>query len=118
MLSCALSKEYDKPEDSLTLLIDNKKELSEYDNIQYKPFENPQFKSTGIVQFSHQNYGVFDALLNQVGSNNHTASKPYSYDEVAKYYDLETANQSFLKKKDSWWGRKLWNENVVAIQGE
>jgi len=70
------------------------------------------------VQFSHQNYGVFDALLNQIGSNNHTASKPYSYDEVAKYYDFETANQSFAKQKASWWGRKLWNENLVAIQGE
>ncbi|EAZ95452.1 hypothetical protein FBBAL38_07120 [Flavobacteria bacterium BAL38] len=101
-----------------TLLIDNKKELSEYDNIQYKPFENPQFKSNGIVQFSHQNYGVFDALLNQVGSNNHTASKPYSYDEVAKYYDFETVNKAFLKQKESWWGRKIWNENLVAIQGE
>ena len=101
-----------------TLLIDNKKELSEYDNLVIKPFENPQFKSSGIVQFSHQNYGVFDALLNQVGSNNHTASKPYSYDEVAKYYDFETANQSFVKQKASWWGRKLWNENLVAIQGE
>ena len=101
-----------------TLLIDNKKELSEYDDLVIKPFENPQFKSSGIVQFSHQNYGVFDALLNQVGSNNHTASKPYSYDEVAKYYDFETANQSFAKQKASWWGRKLWNENLVAIQGE
>ena len=101
-----------------TLLIDNKKELSEYDDLVIKPFENPQFKSSGIVQFSHQNYGVFDALLNQVGSNNHTASKPYSYDEVAKYYDFETANQSFVKQKASWWGRKLWNENLVAIQGE
>ena len=99
-------------------LIDNKKELSEYDEIKIKPFENPQFKSSGIVQFSHQNYGVFEALLNQVGSNNHTASKPYSYDEVAKYYDFETANQSFTKQKSSWWGRKLWNENLVAIQGD
>lgn len=99
-------------------LIDNKKELSEYDEIKIKPFENPQFKSSGIVQFSHQNYGVFEALLNQVGSNNHTASKPYSYDEVAKYYDFETENQSFTKQKSSWWGRKLWNENLVAIQGD
>lgn len=36
-----------------TLLIDNKKELSEYDDLVIKPFENPQFKSSGIVQFSH-----------------------------------------------------------------
>ena len=101
-----------------TTLIDNKKELSEYDDIVYKPFENPQFKSSGVLPFSHQNYGVFEALMNQVGANNHTASKPYSYDEVAKYYDFETVNKTFLKQKESWWGRKLWNENLVAIQGE
>lgn len=82
-------------------LIDNKKELKEFDEIKIKPFENPQFKSSGNLPFSHQNYGVFDALMNQVGANNHTASKPYSYDEVAKYYDFETINQAFLKQKES-----------------
>ena len=99
-------------------LIDNSKELTEYDAIVYKPFENPQFKSKGNIMFSHQNYGVFDALLNQVGSNNHTASKPYSYEEVAKYYDFESVNHAYLKQKESWFGRKMWNENLVAIQGE
>ena len=99
-------------------IIDNSKELTEYDAIVYKPFENPQFKSKGNIMFSHQNYGVFDALLNQVGSNNHTASKPYSYEEVAKYYDFESVNQAYLKQKESWFGRKMWNENLVAIQGE
>ena len=103
---------------SNTALINNAKELSEYNEIVYKPFENPQFKSKGNILFSHQNYGVFEALLNQVGSNNHTASKPYSYDEVAKYYDFETVNRAALKQKESWWGRKIWNENLVAIQGE
>ena len=98
--------------------IDNSKELTEYNDILYKPFENPQFKSKGNIMFSHQNYGVFDALLNQVGSNNHTASKPYSYEEVAKYYDFEAVNQAYLKQKESWFGRKIWNENLVAIQGE
>ena len=56
--------------------------------------------------------------MNQVGSNNHTATKPYSYQEVAKYYDFETVNQSLQKDKSTWLGRKLWNENLVAIQGE
>ena len=37
---------------------------------------------------------------------------------MAKYYDFETVNQSALKQKESWWGRKFWNENLVAIQGE
>jgi len=64
------------------------------------------------------NYANFDALLNQVGSNNHTATKPYSYAEVAKYYDFEAVNQQLIKQKDGWWGRKIFNENLIAIQGE
>ena len=101
-------------------LIDNKKELSEFEDLakEYKEFTNPQFKSSLNIAFTHQNYGVFDALLNQVGSNNHTATKPYSYAEVAKYYDFEKVNQELMKQKSSWWVRKLWNENLIAIQGE
>ncbi|WP_445455774.1 gliding motility protein RemB [Flavobacterium sp. HNIBRBA15423] len=103
-----------------TVLIDNSKELTEFEAIEksYKPFKNPNFNSDLNISFTHLNYYNFDALLNQVGSNNHTATKPYSYNEVAKYYDFELAQKSLLKEKESWWGRKLWNENLVAIQGE
>jgi hypothetical protein len=101
-------------------LIDNTKELKEFENVakEYKPFENPQFKSNLNIPFTHMNYAVFDALMNQVGSNNHTATKPYSFAEVSKYYDFETVNQLLLKQKSNYLGRKLWNENLVAIQGE
>lgn len=101
-------------------LIDNSKELTEFDDVskEYKEFKNPQFKSGLNIPFTHQNYAVFDAFLNQVGSNNHTATKPYSYADVAKYYDFEAANNLLKKQKSGWWGRKLWNENFVAIQGE
>ena len=101
-------------------LIDNSKELSEFEAVEksYKPFENPNFNSDLNIAFSHSNYYNFEAVLNQVGSNNHTATKPYSYSAVAKYYDFEAARKSVLKSKESWWGRKFWNENLVAIQGE
>ena len=101
-------------------LIDNSKELKEFEDVaeNYKPFNNPQFKSNSSIPFSHLNYMVFDALMNQVGSNNHTATKPYSYAEVSKYYDFEAVNQMLLKEKSSYLGRKLWNENLVAIQGK
>lgn len=101
-------------------LIDNGKELAEFENVEksYKEFENLQFKSDLNIPFTHLNYMNFDALMNQVGANNHTAVKPYSYAEVAKYYDFETVYKSLLKDKSTWWGRKLWNENLVAIQGE
>lgn len=102
------------------VLIDNSKELTEFEDVanNYKEFENDQFNSDLNIAFSHMNYAVFDALLNQVGSNNHTATKPYSYADVAKYYDFQTVYQSLVKEKEGWWGRKLWNEHLVAIKGE
>jgi hypothetical protein len=94
------------------------KKLNELDSIVYKKFNNPQFKSHLNVPFSHSYYAHFDASMNQVGSNNHTGSKPYTYVEVAKYYDLTAENEKLKKKTSGWWGRKLWNENLVEIQGE
>ena len=98
--------------------IDNSKILTEFDSIKTYTFKNPHYKSTLNMPFTHLNYSVFDALLNQVGSNNHTASKPYSYAEVSKYYDIEAAEQLLAKNASGWWARKLWNENLVTIQGE
>lgn len=98
--------------------IDPNSESKEYDKIVYKKFENPQFKSYLNIPFTHNNYGRFDATMNQVGTNNHTASKPYTYTEVSKYFDLEGEYKKNVLRKESWFGRKLWNENLVAIQSE
>jgi hypothetical protein len=116
----AAQKLVEKQDKTNSKLIDNSKELEEFEDVakSYKPFKNPQFKSNSNISFTHMNYMVFDALMNQVGSNNHTAAKPYSYAEVSKYYDFEAVNQMLLKEKSSYLGRKLWNENLVAIQGE
>jgi len=101
-----------------TSKFDANKELKEIDSIAYKKFQNPQFNSHLNIPFSHSYYVQFDAAMNQVGANNHTVSKPFTYAEVSKYYNLEAVNASLMKNKTSWWGRKLWNENTVAIQGE
>jgi hypothetical protein len=93
-------------------------ESPEYDNIVYKKFENPQYKSNLNIPFSHSVYAQFDASMNQVGTNNHTATKPLSYSEISNYYNLEEKNKPFLKKSSNWWSRKLFNENLVQIQGE
>nr|WP_315153800.1 gliding motility protein RemB [uncultured Flavobacterium sp.] len=92
--------------------------LTELDSIVYKKYRNPEYESHLNVPFSHSLYAQFDAKMNQVGSNNHTASKPYTYAEVAKYYDLKAATEQLKKKASGWWARKLWNENTVEIQGE
>ena len=94
------------------------KKLTELDSIPLSKFDNPQFKSHLNIPFSHSYYAHFDASVNQVGSNNHTASKPFTYAEVAKYYDFAAENEKLKKDKSGWWGRKLWNENLVEIQGE
>jgi hypothetical protein len=92
--------------------------LSELDNVAYKKFNNPQFESHLNIPFSHSYYAQFDDEMNVLGANNHTASKPYAYADVAKYYNLKEQNQLLAKNKQGWWGRKLWNENLVEIQGE
>jgi hypothetical protein len=86
--------------------------------MKYNTFSNPQFKSHLNIPFSHSYYSQFDDEMNQVGANNHTGSKPYAYAEVSKYYDLTAENQKLLKNKQGWWGKKLWNESLVQIQGE
>ncbi len=100
-------------------LVPNKsKELTELESIVYQKYSNPEFQSHLNIPFSHSYYAQFDSSLNQVGSNSHTASKPYTYAEVSKYYDLKEVNEKLQKKASGWWARKLWNENMVAIQAE
>jgi hypothetical protein len=94
------------------------KPMTELDSIVYKKYNNPEFDSHLNIPFSHSYYAQFDAEMNQVGINNHTASKPYTYAEVSKYYNLRTVNESLQKKTSTWLGRKWWNENLVQIQGE
>nr|WP_220764949.1 gliding motility protein RemB [Flavobacterium sp. UMI-01] len=94
------------------------KTASELDNLVYQKYSNPEYESHLNIPFSHSYYAHFDGAMNQVGSNSHTASKPYTYAEVAKYYNLKEANEKLQKKASGWWARKLWNENMVAIQGE
>ncbi len=96
----------------------NDTHLTELDSMKFKKFQNPQFESHINIPFSHSYYAQFDGKLNQIGANNHTGSKPYPYAEVNKYYNLKEANQAIAKNKTDWWGRKLWNENFVEIQGE
>lgn len=94
------------------------KELNEVDGIQYKKFDNPQFSSNLNIPFSHSYYAQFDDEMNVVGTNNHTSSKPYSFAEVSKYYNVKEETEKLYKNKSGWWGKKLWNENLVAMQGE
>ena len=94
------------------------KVLTEFDSIVKKKFDNPIYQSHLNIPFTHSYYAQFDSAINQVGSNNHTGSKPLTYAEVAPYYDFKTVNEKLMKNTDTWFGRKLWNENFFQIQGE
>jgi hypothetical protein len=94
------------------------KQLTELDSIKYKKFNNPQLTSHLNIPFSHDLYSQFDPAMNQIGANNHTGSKPFTYAEVAKYYDMAEAINKIKKGGDRWLPRKLWNENLVQLQGE
>lgn len=105
--------------DEAAIIKENRnKELTEFDSIVYKKFDNPVLTSHLNIPLSHSFYAQFDDEINQVGSNNHTASKPLTYSEVAKYYDFKAENQKLMKTKDGWWGKKLWNEHFFQVQGE
>lgn len=77
-----------------------------------------KYKSGLNIPFTHQNYARFDYNINVVGTNSHTAVKPYNYSDVSKYYDFEAAETSLTKNKSSWFGRKFWNEHMVSFKGK
>ena len=94
------------------------KVLTEFDSIVKKKFDNPTYKSGLNIPFTHSYYAQFDSSINQVGSNNHTGSKPFAYNEVAPYYNFQEINEKLMKKSDSWLEKKLWNEHFFQFQGE
>lgn len=98
----------------------NSQENKEYALVEqeYQKFTNPQFKSHLNIPFSHSYYSQFDSYVNQIGANSHTGSKPFTYNEIEKYYDFEKENDKIKSNRTSWWGRKLFDENLVAIQGK
>ena len=90
----------------------------EYDNIEKVPYANDEYKSGINIPLSHAQYSRFDADLNQVGINNHTAQKPYIYKEVNKYHNFELNLQPLIKSRSTWLGRKFWNEHMVTLKGK
>lgn len=90
----------------------------EYETIINKGYKNQEYTSQLNIPLSHQFYALFDPALNQIGSNNHTAQKPYVYNQVNGYYNFQAANTQLLKNKSSWFGRKWWNEHMATFQGE
>ena len=92
----------------------------EFDSIKSSlvPYDDTEYSSQLNIPFTHTQYSRFDREMNLVGTNSHTAAKPYVYSDVSKYYDFKKINATLLKGSDSWWSRKLWDEHLVQVQSK
>jgi len=93
---------------------------SEFDDVNkaLKPYEKLEYSSELNIPFTHSYYARFDDEMNAIGTNSHTASKPFVYSDVARYYDIKAEKESLVNDTDSWLGRKLFNEHLVEVQGK
>ena len=81
-------------------------------------YDKREYESQLNIPFTHSYYAWFDKSMNQLGTNSHTAAKPFVYSDVSKYYDFRAEKEALVKGSDSWWSRKLWNEHLVEVQGK
>ncbi|WP_194766939.1 gliding motility protein RemB [Tamlana sp. I1] len=79
-------------------------------------FDKPNYTSQLNIPFVQSDYAKFGRQMNVIGANSHTSAKPFIYSEVARYYDFEAENEKLLEARETWVGRKLWNENLVQLQ--
>ena len=77
----------------------------------------PETSSELNIPFSHTQYDEIIYQLEQ-GDNTHTAYKPFLFNEVKPYIDIEANRTALLKDKKSWGGRKLWNEHLFLVKGK
>ncbi len=87
-------------------------------NSSLKPYDQAEFSSRLNIPFTHQFYSRFDREMNLVGTNSHTAAKPFLYSDVQNYYDIKGYVSSLKKEGNSWGSRKLFNERLLQVQSE
>lgn len=92
----------------------------EYDSINKSivKYEDLEYSSQLNIPFTHHYYARFDGAMNGLGTNSHTAAKPFVYEEVVPYYDFKAEKKALTKGTDEWWSRKLWDEHLVQVQGK
>lgn len=93
---------------------------TEFDSVikTHTPYTGKAYSSQLNIPFVHSEYAKFDRSMNVIGTNSHTASKPFLYDEVSKYYDFKAEKEKLKKDANSWVERKLWNEHLVQLQAK
>ncbi|WP_299382405.1 gliding motility protein RemB [uncultured Lacinutrix sp.] len=114
----ALSVDSENKSQELNALeIAAKKEMDKV-KADYKKYDNSEYASQLNIPFSHENYSKFDRATNLIGTNSHTASKPFIYEDVSAYHDFNSENEALKKEKKTWLGKKVWNEHLVQLQGK
>ncbi|MUU79243.1 gliding motility protein RemB [Winogradskyella endarachnes] len=93
---------------------------NEFDQIEkeLKPYEKLEYSSQLNIPFTHSYYARFDQEMNAIGTNSHTGAKPFVYSDVARYYNIKAEKESLAKNTNSWFGKKLYNEHLVEVQGK
>ncbi|MDA0178293.1 gliding motility protein RemB [Mesoflavibacter profundi] len=96
------------------------KAKAEFDSVQKAVvnYQNKAYQSQINIPFSHENYFRFDRAINLVGTNSHTASKPYVYEDLVNYYDFVSENEALKQDRQTWSGKKIWNEHLVQLQSK
>lgn len=114
----ATSQDLNKEREEVSTL--EKAAKQEFDNInnELQAFENKAYSSQLNIPFIHSDYSKFDRHMNVVGTNSHTASKPFLYEDVSNYYDFKAEDKKLKKETSTWAGKKLWNEHLVQLQGK
>jgi len=75
----------------------------------------PEHSSELNIPFTHQTYDEL-SFYYDTNENAHTSFKPYQYSEATKYIDLDAQKTALLKNKESWAGKKLWDEHLFKIE--
>ena len=114
----ALSDDNENKSQELNALeVAAKKEMDKV-KADYKKYNNSEYASQLNIPFSHENYSKFDRATNLIGTNSHTASKPFIYEDVSAYHDFNSENEALKKERQTWLGKKVWNEHLVQLQGK
>ena len=70
------------------------------------------------IKYSKFRYAEIESAYNKLGTNSHTASRPYTRRDIDKYYSIKEYDSTLSFNKKGWWGRKLFDENLLKVEGE
>ena len=77
----------------------------------------PELNTSLSIPFTHQQYSLINKYANEM-ENEHSAVKPYFYNESKAYIKVASDKTSLFKKTDSGLGNKIWNENLFYVKGK